>query len=81
MTKRPDTYPEWRSLWHQLANWVGHEVAWNIARGRPVVSRSVWKQVDQMRRVRLRMEVEQKAFTESYGRELLKSLGLGWPDT
>ena len=71
---RPETFQEWRSLWHNLAMDVGHHVAGNIDARRPVLDRVTWELTDQMRRVYLRMEVEREAFTESYGMAVLAAI-------
>lgn len=67
----PQTYQDWRRLWHDLARCLGHRVAWNLQRGKPATTRETWKLANQMYRVSLRLEAEAEACTTSYCRAVL----------
>ena len=71
---RPETFQDWRSLWHQLARDLGQCVCLNIQAGRPAMTRDTWQLYDQMRWVFLRMEMEREAMTPSYCRAIMEVL-------
>lgn len=64
--RRPNTYKEWRSLWHSLAKELGRHVYYCVQHGEPPMDRYAYKMTRQMHRVWLRLQVEEEANTESY---------------
>lgn len=59
--RRPETYKEWRRLWHALAKDLGFHINWCIRQGEPLLNRYTWKLSRQMDRVWLRLRVEEEA--------------------
>jgi hypothetical protein len=83
--RRPETYHEWRSLWHSVLFSIGlrstlrHNCLLDpnglqYADICPDWHKVDWKLHEQARRIHLRMEVEQEAKTESWNRALLESI-------
>jgi hypothetical protein len=72
---QPETYQEWRSLFHQLARELGFTVYY-MADRRPELTRRIWELRDQMRRVQLRLDAEAGAGTASFCQAILEALGL-----
>jgi hypothetical protein len=73
---RPETYQEWRSLFHQLGRELGFTVYYGTADRRPGLTRRIWELRDQMRRVQLRLDVEADAGTASFCQAVLEALDL-----
>jgi len=71
---QPQTYQEWRALWHRLARRLGWLVFLNLRMGRAPIGRQEWKLYDQLRRVKLRMDVEAGAWTTSYAKAFYDAL-------
>ncbi len=71
---QPETFQEWRNLWHQLARELGFLLYYNLQDGLPVRTREVWRLCDQMRRVYLRLQVEAEAGTSSYCQAMLDAI-------
>jgi hypothetical protein len=74
MSEQPDTYSDWRSLWHSLAKELGWHITHNIRMGKPLMDRETWRLHCQMYRVHLRLEVEQEAKTDSWAAAFLQML-------
>jgi len=76
MNRRPETFQDWRRLYHAELNALGCEQYWQWSTSGTVrVNRYAYEMLDRIRRIRLRMEVEREAFTASYGKALLEMLG------
>lgn len=70
--EKPQTYKDWRRLWHNLARDLGHAVAWNLQHGKPATTRETWSLANQMYRVHLQMEAEAEACTSGWCEALLQ---------
>ena len=75
---QPETFHDWRSLFHQLAKELGFTVYYDMAHRRPGLTRRIWELRDQMRRVQLRLDVEADARTTSFCQAVLESLDLDY---
>jgi hypothetical protein len=76
----PQTYQEWRRLWHSVLFSLGHHETMQYAKVThdfpldevfPDWHRTKWKLLSQAERIHRRMEVEQDAQTESWGIAML----------
>ena len=74
LMRQPETYQEWRSLWHQLARDLAGCICWNLETKRPILTRETWHLCNQLRRVDLRMDAEVNAFTASFAQAVLDAL-------
>lgn len=63
---RPETFHDWRKLYHCLSAELGRHVNLSITLGDPLMDRETWKLSHQMDRVSLRMQAESGAVTKSY---------------
>lgn len=63
---RPTTYKQWRALWHSEAKMLGFMTAYRFTGSSISINRELWKQLQRVRRIRLRLDVESEVKDESF---------------
>ena len=74
MTQRPSKYTDWRDIMQAKQRFIGMMCLYRMANGRIVMDKALWKALDGLRRVELRMEVEREVMDNSYLQEIMRFL-------
>ena len=60
MNLRPQTFFDWRELWHREAKYLGWHIAWLFGKnGRRIrIDRSTYRLLHRLKRIRARLDIE-----------------------
>ena len=71
---RPVWFTDWKRLWHLEAKYLGWMVAHRFDGHRIRMDRTLWNQIQRVRRIRKRLDVESEVKDQTWAADLLRMI-------